>query len=125
MSPSSLPTWPLTAKRVSVAEESNEAGASDNKEVPVCASCGRPTDDIEGMDEQQLLEAIHIGVLRDLARSVRSGNASHQELAIARGLLRDNNKKIAPADDGVDDTLPGAGRVAMPRREFPDYGHDE
>lgn len=72
-----------------------------------------------------MLEVIHLGLLKDLARSVRSGSAGHQELAIARGILRDN-KKVVPADD-LDPELPenGPGKTTLPAREFGPYAHDE
>lgn len=78
------------------------------------------------MQELQLLEVIHLGLLRDLARSVRSGTAGHQELAIARGLLRDN-KKVVPAEpDDQDGELPEhGGKVPLPAREWGTYEHDE
>lgn len=104
-------------------DDTQEAGAPSSG-VPVCPSCGRPTDDIEAMDEATLLEAIHIGVLRDLARSVRGGDAGHQELAIARGILRDNKKIVPPSEDDTDDQLPEQGATALPRK-FPRYEHDE
>jgi hypothetical protein len=78
-------------------------------------------DDIQTMDEAKLLETIHLGLLRDLARTVRSGRATHQELAIARGLLRDNSKKVTPEDEPEDEALP----PQAPKREFRKYEHDE
>lgn len=102
-----------------------EAGAP--KGAPVCPSCGKPLgDDIEQMDEQALLEVIHLCLLKDLARTIRGGSASHQELAIARGILRDNKKVVPPGDNDPDDQLPEyAGKSELPHREFSDYEHDE
>ncbi len=75
------------------------------------------------MTQAQLLEEIHMGALRELARLLRSGNATHQELAVARGLLRDNKVTVPPEDgDGEEDpNLP----PQAPKREFPEYDHDE
>lgn len=88
--------------------------------VPACPSCGQPIDDIQTMTEEQLLESIHLGLLRDLARRVHNGEATHQELAIARGLLRDN-KRVVTVEEPEDESLP----PQAPPREFPKYDPDE
>lgn len=77
------------------------------------------------MGKTQLLDAIELGLLREMARSVSHGTANHQELAIARGLLRDN-KRIIPQDEPEDDdTLPPQDLTKLPAREFGPYAHDE
>lgn len=94
--------------------------------VTRCVACGQPVDDLQSMDEAKLLEEIHMGTLRELARTLRSGNATHQELAVARGLLRDNKKLVAPDEDDMDPNLPAQGKAGVPpKREFPDYEHNE
>jgi len=92
-----------------------------------CPECHRPLkDDIEGMSEAELLECIHIGTLKTLARILHSGEAAYQELAVARGLLRDNKKVVPPDETGPEDeNLPPAQRRTLPGRTFPDYDHDE
>lgn len=60
------------------------------------------------MDEAKLLLAIRLGLLKDLARQLQMGTATHQEKAIAKGLLRDNKmaldpKKIANEEEPHDD----------------------
>lgn len=76
------------------------------------------------MNKVEALEAIQLGLLRDLARKVNSGEATGMELNVARGLLRDNFKKVGtdtPDDEGGDQNLP----APAPQRKFPDYQHDE
>ncbi len=103
--------------------DGENAGAPDEGAPVLCPSCGRPTDDIEAMDEGQLLDTIHLGLLRDLARTVRSGRATHQELAVARGLLRDNKRTVP---DPSDPNLPEqSAKTPLPERRFPNYEHDE
>lgn len=93
--------------------------------LPACETCGAIRDDIENMTEPQLLDAIHMGVLRTLARTLQSGEAPYQELAIARGLLRDN-RKVVPPGDNPDGNLPPQGQRPLPsHREFPPYKHDD
>jgi hypothetical protein len=83
-------------------------------------------DDFAAMGEQDLIQSIKLGLLRDLARSVGSGTATHQELAIARGLLRDNKMTVPPDEGGDDAELPHrATDRPLPARQFPDYGHTE
>lgn len=57
------------------------------------------------MSEQQLLDLIRLNLLKDLARSLATGTATHQEKAIAKALLRDNNSKVDPVgtEDGEED----------------------
>ena len=66
--------------------------------VPCCPECGRPVDDIDKMTEQELIDSIRIGLLKDLARNLAMGTATHQEKAIAKGLLRDNGSKVVPEE---------------------------
>lgn len=62
----------------------------DTSATPRCPACGRPTDDVSRMTDMQLLEELRSEFYRDLLRSMREGTATHQEKAIARGILRDN-----------------------------------
>ena len=89
-------------------------------------------DDIEGMDEAALLKELRVGALRMLARNMREGQLTHQELAIARGLLRDNNKALKPVtpeedfEEEDDPDLPPPSRTKLPeRRPRPDYDGTE
>jgi hypothetical protein len=66
----------------------------------VCPECGHPLDDAEKMDEKSLLDGIRLSLLRDLFRSLSQGTATHQEKAIAKALLRDNNSKVDPTAGG-------------------------
>lgn len=70
-------------------------------EVPCCPACGRPTDDVSKMSEADVLQELKGEFYRNLLRSMRAGQATHQEMAIARGILRDN-KIIAkdPEEEG-------------------------
>lgn len=84
-----------------------EDGEDHDNGIPCCSACGRPVDDIEAMTEAQLLDAIRLGLLRDLARALRQGTATHQEKAIAKGMLRDNNSKVEeqpPEEDEPEET---------------------
>lgn len=65
----------------------------------VCPTCGRPTDEAEGMSEGQLLDALQVDLLRDLYRGFRQGTITHQEKAILRGMLRDNKRVVTPDVD--------------------------
>jgi hypothetical protein len=78
--------------------------------IPCCSECGKPLDYIETMGEQQLLDHIRLNLLRDLARALATGTATHQEKAIAKALLRDNKSIVDPTstgDDEEDDDEPG------------------
>lgn len=66
--------------------------------VPRCPSCNQPIDDVSKLSQSEVLEGIQDELLRDLLRAIRSGDATHQELAIARGVLRDQNMMV-PGDD--------------------------
>lgn len=84
-------------------------------------------DDIESMTEQALLDTIRTGLLRDLARALRSGTATHQEKAIAKALLRDNASKVRPdepdgEDEFQDDETEVDPRIPPARRPVKDYG---
>jgi hypothetical protein len=91
--------------------------------VDRCTACGQPVDDIQTMTEAELLQEIHVGSLRELARTLRSGNATHQELAVAARILKDNNKRVDPEDDDdeEDPNLPPKAE----KRAFPNYEHNE
>lgn len=76
------------------------------------------------MNEANLLLAIRLGLLKDLARQLQMGTATHQEKAIAKGLLRDNKmaldpKKIANEEEPEDEDEPVAPVRRTPR-VFPD-----
>lgn len=79
----------------------NASGEADGEDthngVPTCPTCGQPTDDIQHMTEGALLLAIRMDLMRDLARALRTGTATHQEKAIAKALLRDNLMRVNPA----------------------------
>lgn len=109
----------LAASGVEPEDESEVNG------IPCCPECGRPVDDVEKMTEVELLDAIRIGLLRDLARSLATGTATHQEKAIAKGLLRDNSSKVDPTvggegneEDGEEDE----GTEARPIRRARIFG---
>lgn len=72
------------------------------------------------MGEQQLLDHIRLNLLKDLARALATGTATHQEKAIAKALLRDNNSKVDPTatqEDEEDEDEPGpeARPIRKPR----------
>jgi hypothetical protein len=105
----------LSASGVEAEEEHNG--------IPCCPECGRPVDDIEGMTEAQLLDAIRLGLLRDLARALRQGTATHQEKAIAKGMLRDNNSKVEndpPEEEEEVEQAPVNTKRTRPVREYRD-----
>ena len=79
-------------------------------------------DDIESMTEAALLDAIRLGLLRDLARALRTGTATHQEKAIAKGMLRDNNSKVEEQPEEVEDgeEVAPVTRRSRPVRTFGD-----
>lgn len=85
-------------------------------ETPRCPSCRQALDDIQGMTEAEVLQHIQTQMLKELLRSLRNGTATHQEMAIARGLLRDN-KVVAPKDDvgGDEPEETGPTRSGPPR----------
>jgi hypothetical protein len=60
-------------------------------------------DDAESMDEAALLKGIRVALLRDLFRALSQGTATHQEKAIAKALLRDNNSKVDATEEDDDD----------------------
>jgi hypothetical protein len=107
-------------------EDASEEGPG-MADVPRCPTCNRPTDDIEGMTETQLLAYMREELLKDLNRKLGAGQATHQEMAIMRGFLRDYQaslKKPAPEAGAVDESLPPQRRSALPqrdRRPRPDY----
>lgn len=78
-------------------------------------------DDIQKMDKSGLLEEIQLGVLRNMARMLREGG-THQELSVARQLLKDNKVTAPPPEDEPDPNLPERGTMPLPaQRTFPDY----
>ncbi len=78
-------------------------------------------DDIQSMSEPELLEHIRAGLLKDLARKVAAGTAGHQELAIARGLLRDNKSIVPDEPDPEDAALP----PPAPKRPLPKFHNED
>ena len=78
---------------------------SHDSAVPRCPACGRPTDDVSKMTDMQVLEELRSEFYRDLLRSMREGTATHQEKAIARGILRDN--KVVADDPPTKPVKPG------------------
>jgi hypothetical protein len=73
------------------------------------------------MDEGRLLDFLRVNALRMLAHSVKGGNLSHQELAIVRGLLRDNTVALKSLEPG-DEDMPPQRRTKLPqRRRRPDF----
>lgn len=108
-----------------MAKETETEGAPEGAPSLLCPECKRPLpDDYDTMTEGELLASIHHGTLKMLARTLNDGSAGYQELAVARGLLRDN-KKVVPAEEPLDENLPPNQRRNLPTREFPDYQHDE
>ena len=87
----------LSAAGVDVGGEPETASG----DVPCCPACGRPIDDVSKMSETDVLQELKGEFYRNLLRSMRAGQATHQEMAIARGILRDN-KIIAkdPEEEG-------------------------
>jgi hypothetical protein len=77
------------------------------EETPRCPACGSALDDIAKMTDMQVLQHMRTEMYRDLLRNLRAGTATHQEKAIARGILRDNkvvadNDSSDEPDDGVE-----------------------
>lgn len=99
-----------------------------------CPACNHPIDDVSKMSQSEVLEGLQDALLRDLLRAVRTGDATHQELAIARGVLRDQNMMV-PGDDPEREAPkrgPGGRRRGppSPREDYswensPDYGETE
>lgn len=109
---------------------SPQDGYQDTPDVPRCAQCNRPLDDIEGMEEAALLTFLRLGALKMLARNLQLGQLTHQELAVMRGLLRDNGNALTALQpeqlEDLDAAMPPANRTRIPqRRPRPDYGGTE
>lgn len=98
----------LDAMRLAAGEDDNEPETAS--EIPRCPACGHALDDVSKMTDEQVLKALQGEMYRDLLRNVRRGMATHQELAIARGILRDNDIKAKKADE----RSKGRGRRASP-----------
>jgi hypothetical protein len=85
-------------------------------------------DDIEGMDKAQLLDVIHLGLMKHLARVLSDGTATNQDVASARAFLKDS-KVITPTDDDQEDDgdMPPKGEpMPLPGPKYPnEYDHDE
>lgn len=76
-------------------------------------------------DAIALLEEMHKEMLAQLLVKLKAGQASHQELAVMRNLLRDNGLTMAvkPAIEHE----PSGNRIGFipPRPELPDLGDPE
>jgi hypothetical protein len=77
----------------------------DADTTPRCPSCGHATDDISKLTDKQVMERMRSEMYREMLRTLEQGNANHQELAIIRGILRDNKMFVEndepPEDDGA------------------------
>jgi hypothetical protein len=88
-----------------MAVSSGDGEEGDASATLRCPQCGSALDDVAKMSDKDVLKHVRSEVYRDLLRSLRTGNASHQELAIARGILRDNN--MYAEEDPDDDEATG------------------
>lgn len=107
-------------------EETNkEPEAKASGFDPPCPTCGRWRDDVDTMTDDQLVLAIRKATLQHLLRSMR-GTPTGQELAVARGLLRDNRafSEVTPEKDNPDPALP-AQAPKMPLLPETDYSNTD
>jgi|LakMenEpi03Aug12_release.lakeMendotaPanAssembly.Ray.scaffolds.fasta_scaffold1304855_2 hypothetical protein len=62
------------------------------------------------MDEKELLEKLHTGMIRCLLEKIESGEATAADLGVARQLLKDNGIDVAARAGGpilkLTDSLP-------------------
>lgn len=79
---------------------------------------------INGLNQkplEDLLEDAHKALIVDLLAKLKSGQASHQELAILRNLLRDNGLVIAPKDDETERRDRERPPADLPSFDPPEY----
>jgi hypothetical protein len=90
-----------------MAASPGDGASAEGATTKRCPHCGSALDDVATMTDRQVLEALRTEMYRDALRMMRSGDATHQEKAIARGILRDN-KMVA--EDNAD---PEEGPVSI------------
>lgn len=79
-------------------------------------------DQIKALNEQELADDIELNLLRTIALRLRQGTAAHQEMAIARALIKDRRTPQATRrrDALVNDpAIPEAHETELPDHEFP------
>lgn len=80
---------------------------------------------LEGLSPEQLLKEAHVALLRDLLAKLKLGQASHQELAILRNMLRDNGMMLMGGMVPGGSTTPQQAPLPRDEEDLPDFQDGE
>lgn len=107
--------------------QSDSDATSDGEPRPNYPEAEAMLDELRAKDPAVLLREIHVHMLAELLAKLKTGIASHQELAIARNLLRDNGFTVAPTPDAVEVRQQEIARerTALPNLTEPEYDYED
>jgi len=104
-------------------EDDNEDFDGRNDPQPVDMNTMDLIKGLQGKTIEELLAEGQKTLLVDLLAKLQTGQASHQEMAILRNLLRDNGMMLGlgAGAGGVSDAPQAGGESTLPTFEAPEY----